>query len=957
MGGFVAANTDGAISFGPFRLFPSRRLLERDGAALSIGDRALDILVVLAAQAGEVVSKRDLVNHVWADINVDEGSLRYHISALRRALGDGRDGARYIATVAGRGYSLVAPVVRPSTLEAPPNSPIKIKMAERHSPALPAQLGRMIGRDDIVRKIGEELNDGRFVSVVGPGGIGKTTVAIAVAHLLSSSFDDEVYFFDLSSIGDPNLVAGAVASALSLPVSSDDPVPGLLALLKDRRVLLLFDCCEHVINEISALSEAIFEEAPHVYILATSRESLRVEGERVHRIFPLACPPQGASLNLSQVLAFPAAQLFIERANANASHVQLSEADSARITDICNRLDGIALAIELAASQVGTFGIEGILSLLNKRFAVPGRGRRTAAPRHQTLAAALDWSYDLLSERERTVLSGLAVFVGPFSLEAAQAVLANDEFDETEVVDCIDDLVAKSLVASDIGTMPARYRLLDTTRSYLLAKPADRIRFEALARRHAIYYCEYLRDLETQPGNGVNGYASARQFLGNVRSALEWSFIPQEDQEIAIALAASAAQLFLDMSLLTECLRWSERAIATLTQSSIGTRCELVLQTAYAISAMFTRGNRDEVRRAFLRGLELAERIQDAAYQLQLLSNLHIFLTRIGDQRGALEIGKRSEALAKAMDDRPSIVMAEWMIGVAEHLIGSQAPAIKHCESAMTPGPVPRWAEARHLGYDRRIIALVSLTRSLWLGGFPDRAVKVASYTVSEAEKLGHPLTICIAIIWTTYTYIWTGNWVTAEQAVGELMDYAEKHFLGPYQAVGRGLQGKLLLQRGDRGAGLRLVRECLAALHSSHHNVLTTVFASDLAEGLTDDGRPREAINVIDEAIVQIGPEGENFDAPETYRIKGRIFSALGRFNDAETCFLQSLELAKRQSALGWELRTAVALARLWSSSGRARDATSLLGPIYANFTEGFGTSDLIAAKRLLEQLSVGAA
>jgi predicted ATPase len=249
------------------------------------------------------------------------------------------------------------------------------------------------------------------------------------------------------------------------------------------------------------------------------------------------------------------------------------------------------------------------------------------------------------------------------------------------------------------------------------------------------------------------------------------------------------------------------------------------------------------------------------------------------------------------------------------------------------------------------------LTRSLWLGGYPERAVKVAHYTVSEAEKLGHPLTICIAIIWTSYTYIWTGNWVAVERAVSELIDYAEKHFLGPYQAVGRGLQGKLLLQRGDADAGLRLVGECLAALQTSHHNILTTVFASDLADGLMDNGRHREALNMIDDAIAQIGAEGETFDAPELYRIRGRILSELGRTNDAAACLLQSLELARRQSAVGWELRTAVALARLWADSGRIRDATSLLEPVYAKFTEGFSTSDLIAAKRLLDELKVGPA
>ena len=412
------------VSFGKFRLYPAERLLERDGIPVRIGGRALDILILLAERAGEVVSKKDLVARVWFDVTVDEGSLRFHVTALRKALGDGKSAARYVTNVPGRGYCLVVPASRS----------IERRASGEKAPVLgqpwtlPARLARMVGRDDTVQEITEALSADRFVTIVGPGGIGKTTVAIAAAHALSPAFDGQVSFVDLGPLSEPRLVPAAVTSTLGLMIGSDDAIASLVASLQDTRLLLILDSCEHVIEPVAVLAETLFNAAPSVHILVTSRESLRVEGEHIHRLFPLQCPPEREDLSASDVLGFSAAQLFVERAIAASYGFEVTDAEARFVTDICHRLDGIPLALEIVAARVDVFGVRELAARLDDRLLLTTRGRRTAIPRHRTLRAALDWSYELLSEDERILLRHLAIFAGSFTLEAATAVTASVGF-------------------------------------------------------------------------------------------------------------------------------------------------------------------------------------------------------------------------------------------------------------------------------------------------------------------------------------------------------------------------------------------------------------------------------------------------------------------------------------------------------------------------------------------------
>jgi predicted ATPase len=272
---------------------------------------------------------------------------------------------------------------------------------------LPALLTRVVGRDDIIAALAAQLAHHRFLTIVGPGGIGKTTVALAVAENVSASYEDGVWFVGLASLHDPDLVPGALGTVLGISLPGADPISGLAGWLRDKHALILLDSCEHVIGAAAAIAEAILKAAARVSVLSTSREPLRAEGEWVHRLTSLELPPRSDDLTPESALQYSAVQLFDERARAIADGFALDGDDIAPVIEICHRLDGMPLALELAAARVDVFGVKGLAARLGDRFTVLTSGRRTALPRHHTLRAAIDWSYELLPEAEQLILRPL----------------------------------------------------------------------------------------------------------------------------------------------------------------------------------------------------------------------------------------------------------------------------------------------------------------------------------------------------------------------------------------------------------------------------------------------------------------------------------------------------------------------------------------------------------------------
>jgi predicted ATPase/DNA-binding winged helix-turn-helix (wHTH) protein len=582
--------TSAEIRFGPFRLLLRERRLERNGEAVPLGGRALDILGALVGRAGEVVTKAELSEAAWPGMIVEDGSLRFHIASLRKALGERAQGGSYLITVAGRGYCFTAEPT-PSEIPATP------AMA-RHADGvrIPATLRRIIGIESSIADAAAELAARRFLTLVGPPGIGKTTLAARLAHQLAESFADGIAFVDFGSVSGSHLVPNAVAAAIGNLLPAEQVFESLLAVLRDKRMLLIFDGCEHLVDAVAELAERLFRRLPMLAILATSRESLRVEGEHVYRLFPLGCPPEEQSVTAEDALAYPAVELFVDRVQASQIGYVLSDEDAPLVSEICRKLDGIPLALELAAGRVPSYGIRQTASLLDGRFRLLWQGRRTAPPRHQTLSAALDWSHDLLSSAERLVLRRISIFVGLFTLEAAKAISSDGDMPPDAIVAVLADLVSKSLVVLEEGDFGAKYRLLDTTRVYALAKLLAAEEAVAIVRRHATY----LRDLLS--AEGTTGAFFARPMInpyddqiGNVRTALQWSFSTGEDDRLAASLAAGAAPLFLELSLVNESLEWANRGLSILSEDERGGMLEARLQAARGLALLALGGRGEEV--------------------------------------------------------------------------------------------------------------------------------------------------------------------------------------------------------------------------------------------------------------------------------------------------------------------------------------------------------------------------
>lgn len=449
------------FSFGPFVLIPDRQLLLREDATVRLGTRALDVLTILVQRAGEVIDKQELISLVWRDTFVDESNLKVNIAAMGRALDEDRDSQSRIATVIGRGYRFIESVQ--SYGMNCWNGPGK------HSSKLPSYSKRLIGRDKIVHQLATQVADHRLVTIVGSGGIGKTAVAVAVAETLADRYESGACFADLGVLNDSDLVARAIAGALGLTASAENINERLITYLTKKEVLLVIDTCERVIDAAAEVVERIQSCCRRVHLLATSRESLRANGELVYRLPGLSVPPRAVGLTAEEVQTYPAVQLFIERTNETGGDNTIIDTDAMMIADLCRDLNGIPLAIELAARCVRSLGFDGLQSVSTDQFLLFNQGMRTGPLRQQSLAAALDWSFNLLPDNERFVLLRLSRLEDCFDLETGIAVGSDGILGRTETIECIANLVSKSLVerVDDDGS---NFRLLDFTRHYASLK-------------------------------------------------------------------------------------------------------------------------------------------------------------------------------------------------------------------------------------------------------------------------------------------------------------------------------------------------------------------------------------------------------------------------------------------------------------------------------------------------------
>jgi predicted ATPase/DNA-binding winged helix-turn-helix (wHTH) protein len=944
----VHASNDYGLRFGPFSLFANQGVLLEGERPVRLGSRALAILTVLVESAGELVSKNELLDKVWPNINVEPANLTVHICALRRTLSDGRAGNRYLVNVPGRGYRFVAPVTVVNSATGG-----HLQASPPHN--LPSCLTPLIGRGDAMRRFADELSRHRLINIVGPAGVGKTSVALDVAEKSLQQYTDGVWLIDLSKIAEPSLVPTALASALGLQVRSDDPIPDLLVGLKGKQMLLVLDNCEHVIDAAAKLASEILRGTRELKILATSRETLHVEGEHVFRLTPLDSPPQSIEIRAADALAFPAVQLFVERAAAATNHFELADEDAAAASDICRKLDGIPLAIEFAAARIGAFGIRDLAGHLDDRLQILKVSRRTSSPRHQTIGTALDWSYQILGEDEQLLFRRLAIFRGGFTLDAACEVATSPDLMTFDVANGLESLVAKSLIAADIGSGNVRFRLLETTRVYALTKLQEGGELNTLAQRHAIYY----RDLLEAPEAPNDKHTFAGTYapeIDNIRTALKWAFSPKGDKSIGVSLTVASPPLWMAMSLLAECRTWVENALLHLDERSRGTRPEMLLQKALASSLLFTKGWQSETHATWERTLELAETLGDFEYQLSAILALWGFHIRFPNYPRARVFAVQATNVAKGSDDPGSRAMAEWMSGVTQHHMGQFETARTNLQHALsTDTDASRLVWTARIAYDRRIDGLSVLGNALWIGGFPTQALQTSAVAIAEARPLNYGLPLCVALGWTGITTWLAGvDVVSCERAAVELIELSKQHGFVSYHGLGQCLLAACRMRQGALAEARFLFAEGLQKLDIAAYKVFHPIFLGAFALATAATGAAGEALGMVEE--FERKESHTNFWClPEFLRQKGEVLMVQGVPDPvaAESYFLRSLDIARAGGGLGWELRTAVSLGRLYRQNGRHPEANALVKSVYGRFTEGFDTGDLRDAKVLLDELT----
>lgn len=950
------SETSAGVSFGRFRVLPHRRELLVDGRPVRLGGRAFDVLIALIEVRGAVISKNSLMELVWPDRIVEENNLQAQIVALRKALAADRD---LIRTVYGRGYQFTGEiVVLPGIVDKRAGTGIVATKPGSAVPPtnLPEPVSELIGRDEEASEILNLVAAHRLVTLVGAGGIGKTKLAVILARELLPHFADGVWLTELSSLTDPGLVPATVAAAVGLElgggIASAERVAHALA---GRPLLLVLDTCEHVIGVAAAFSEAVLRAGSAAQIIATSREPLTAEGEWTYPVPPLAVPTVDVGAE-DNPLQYGAVRLFIERARAVQHNLAPGHQAFQTIASICRRLDGIPLAIEMAAARVATLGIDEIAARLDDRFRLLTGARRTALRRHQTLQATLDWSYELLTERERMVLRRLAVFAGCFSLQAASLIGASDGLASSEVIDRLSSLVAKSLVVLEVDSAILRYRLLDTTRAYALAKLEESGESRQVARLHA----EFFRDQFVTAAFGRSRQPSAAEMrrnvgdIDNVRAAIDWSFSESGEPAIGVALTAAFAPVWLSLSLMSE---FQDRAEHVLRMREVNAdpRTRMELQIALGTSLTVTLGLVERIRGALTDALQLADDLDDLDTQARALWALWALHYNTGEFPAAEALAKRFSYAASRTNDTGIILISDRVMGYTLQNQGEHRQARLCFERVLQTyvgSQIQR--DKTWFLYDQRALTRAMLARCLWLQGFLDQARVEAQASLAEAESANDQLATCFALAQAVCPIaLMRGDILSAECALKTLTEISTRQSFARYETVARSLDARLLIERGEFESGTALLRATLDE-RDKWMGRFTEYFCL-LARGMAGLGQLAKALATVDQELARIeAGAAERWYLPELLRIKGEVMLQIedGRSTSAEESFAAAMTVAHQQGALFWELRAATSMAQLRARQHRAAEARSALLPVYRRFTEGFDTVNLKSARAVLDDI-----
>lgn len=910
--------TPADIAFGRCIVMVAQRRLLVDGVAAVLGDRAFELLLALIAGHGGCVSKDALMARVWPGRIVEENTLEGRMSLLRRALGPERAAIR---TIAGRGYQFVADL---HAVDLPPAAVTPPPPSEMPGHPLPARVSTLIGRAVAQGEIVELAHSHRLVTLVGTGGIGKTRLAIEAARALAPAFSDGAFLAELGPVRSADFVATAVASALGLPQEGGATLEQMATLLRSRHLLLVLDNCEHLVGAAALLAERLLQAAPRLCIIATSREALRIEGEYVYRVASLDLPEidlnPHADAGTQPLAGSGALQLFQARLGPDVGDLATprSLAMQARI---CHRLDGIPLALELAAARVAVLGLEGVAARLDDRFHLLNNGARTALPRQQTLRATLDWSHDLLAPGERAVFAQLSIFPGHFSFDAAVAIATMPGQSPGEVEHCIASLVEKSLVSVDRAGASLRYRLLETTRAYARERLPGAAAAD-LARAHALFFLAVFEAAEPASHDRIAPAWRAHQaaHLEDLRAAVTWACSAGGDAALGVRLTLAGMPLLLQLGLLEETLARVDLALAWLEQhagADAGSRMKLYAARGTAL--LYQRASA-ATGAAFREVLALADQQGDTGYQKLGVWGLwcHAYLN--GHYAHALVLARRFHQLAAGGQ---GLARSQVDLGVADRIVGITHLCLGNLEASraalerMLDGAGPPCATRRSIRflYDEQMLARTSLAHTLYLQGFPEQAERQAALALAGARALGHLPSVCYALSEGVCSIaLLVGDHATLAQAAAALDD-ATARTSSTWKARSRLWIALPQLLAGRSGVYDDVMAPALAEIGVARFFISLTPLLTTVALALGEQGRIGDGMAIVEPALKQARASGDACSLVELTRAQAVLVSMRGCDGDAARAGQQlagALASARARGFRSWELRAALALAQV---------------------------------------------
>lgn len=931
----AAASTEIRWYFGHFVVWEAQRRLERSGEVLRLGTRSFDLLLQLIKRAGEVVSKDELLSAVWAGVVVEEASVRVHMSTLRKALGEpaeSDDCKEWISNIPLRGYRFNGRVRREAA---------NLSLEHEQQPArafhpLPVWLTDLVGREADVARVLASLATHRLVTIVGPGGIGKTRLAIHAAEAHQRAFAAQVAFIDLSPLISEDHVLGTLARAVGVPADLPDIVGSIVHRLMGRDVLLLIDNCEHVVDSLALPISSLLSALPSLRILTTSRETLRVTGEYILRLPALAIP-DAEQVSLAQALQWPSIELLVERARA-AGAGAFGESHGSLLAKISRQVDGIPLAIELVAARLGVQPLEDLARRLDDHMRLYTFSR-TALARHRTLAAALDWSIALLSETELRLFRWLSVFRGRFDVESAIGV-SDGRMDSEEAFDALISLVNKSLIFFDSNDPVAPYRLLDTTRSYAAALLSQGDERPALLQRHAALMRDLMKAASAELSD-LTEQAWADRYghrLDDVRFALEVCLTEQPDSKMSAALLTASAPLWFQLAQVVE---YRDRVLAALelVEQTPEPEAETAtwLNTALVSALLHTGRSTPELAAAADRALAGALEVGIPVLELQARWGRCTHDMFRGEYAAALDQAAALMKAAQSWSDPAAFNLAHRVMAMANHFSGNFEEARLHGEASVRIGGGLGHARANMVGVNAVVAAKAMLCRTLWMQGETTRALDEARDTVALAQAAGKSVSLCAALYGACPVALWAGEIELAAKWIHLMLDEAQrKGLMGWLRYAEWFFQGLQLSTAQDRDLYIRGVSAQLATYDAPHREMLATF-----------------CVDWVDGEMTARASRGESpWVACEILRAAAWHAERHANTGEAELLYLRAIEKARQQGAIAWELRSALGLATLWAALGKSKQAAKLLDRTCGRTAFDSKNSALVQARRLGAQL-----